>query len=619
MVSLCLAAAVALVGNGSFEDVDSSGRVIGWSVPKHFRFEKGCGMNGTVGLAYDNASDASFYKYPSAAVPFENGKRYEYSVRVRTENLDGAAMLCMEWYDKDRKWLSGSYQNGFRGTHDWAQLKGVTPPIPKEAVSLRVAFGVTRNSLGKAWFDDLSVTLLERPVLGGLYSDTYRNIAADGAVRFHAAANLKDHPDAKVCFTYEDASEKRVCREVKPLGDGADIVVPVTGLKMGEQDVACEAIQSDGTLLGRETMRFTRVERLPERKTWIDRKGRTIVDGKPFFPLGIYLGGVSDRELDPNFLSGPFNCVMPYQCTRAGLDRCQEFGIKVIYPLNDRWPWVEKWRAKGIETDEDAERCVEAEIAKVKDHPALLAWYVNDEIPIEKFPQLLKRQQTIEKADPGHPTWAVLYQFGEVRSYYPTFDVIGTDPYPVPKSTIGNVSMWTRTTRDEVMGLKPMWQVPQAFGWGDWSGDPKRGRMPTREEMVNMFWQCVANGANGIVCWCFRLNYRKDGFDYGRWADTCAAAASLKPYTPIFLSEEDAPAIESGITESLSVRSWRHKRHTYVAVVNNTREPLEGKVRLKGNPITSASVLEGNAKVSVEAGAIAVSLPPIGFGMIRLD
>ena len=104
---------------------------------------------------------------------------------------------------------------------------------------------------------------------------------------------------------------------------------------------------------------------------------------------------------------------------------------------------------------------------------------------------------------------------------------VGTDPYPIPSAPIGNVALWTRTTDDEVMGLKPIWQVPQAFAWADCRGpDSKNDRFPTREEMLNMTWQCVANGANGIVYWCYRLLYKKGKFMVDRWADICAAAAT---------------------------------------------------------------------------------------------
>jgi|EP01046_Picozoa_sp_COSAG06_P023724 hypothetical protein len=43
-----------------------------------------------------------------------------------------------------------------------------------------------------------------------------------------------------------------------------------------------------------------------------------------------------------------------------------------------------------------------------KDHPALVAWYTNDELPATTYrPQLLTHQQWVVEGDPNHPTWQV--------------------------------------------------------------------------------------------------------------------------------------------------------------------------------------------------------------------
>ena len=609
--------AAELLTNGSFEDV-KDGATVGWNVPEHYAFADGVGMNGTRALVFENRDDKDFYKYPSAQIAFEKGKRYEYSVWVKTEGLTGCAQLCMEWYDADGKWLSGSYQGGFGGTKDWTQLKGVTPPIPSEAAKVRVAFLVSKGGLGKVWFDDISVKPLERPVFGGLYSSAYRNLAADGKVQFRAAVNLKEHVGATAMFSYKDAGGDM--RSVKPtrLTDNAAIFeIEAAHLAKGTHPVSCELIDRGGKRIGGGSLDFTRVNELPKRRTWFDAKRRTIVDGKPFFPLGIYMSTVNEKQF-AEFMTGPFNCIMPYvEPSVKQLDFCRANGIEVIYPFNSVWSW-HKHRPKGVNSDDEAQAYVERVVNERKDHPAILAWYCNDEISLEKFPQLFARQRLLERIDPGHPTWTVLYQFGEVRGYYPTFDVVGTDPYPIPGSPIGNVAMWTRTTNEEVMGLKPMWQVPQAFAWADCRGpERKNDRFPTRAEMVNMSWQCVANGANGLVYWCYRLLYQRGKFLVDRWADICAAAASVKPYIPVILSDEEPPPV-TGATEDLSVRAWRYQGDVYLAVVNNTRTPVNGEIGLNGD-FGSLTVLHGSKGCSlIDARTVAVKLDGIEVSFLRL-
>ena len=609
--------AAELLTNGSFEDVKDC-NTVGWKVPEHYAFAEGVGMNGTRALVFENRDDKNFYKYPSARIEFKKGKRYEYSVWAKTEGLTGRAQLCMEWYDANGKWLSGSYQGGFGGTQDWTQLKGVTPPIPAEAARVSVSFLVTKGGLGKAWFDDVSVRLLERPVFGGLYSSAYRNISADGKVRFHAAVNLKEHVGATVQFQYKDAGgDMRKVNPTRLTEDTAIFEIEAAHIAKGTHPVSCELIDRDGKRIGGGSLDFTRVNELPKRRTWFDAKRRTIVDGKPFFPLGIYMTVVSEKQF-AEFMTGPFNCIMPYvEPSVKQLDFCRANGIEVIYPVNSVWSW-HKHRPKGVNSEEEAQAYVERVVNEKKDHPAVMAWYCNDEISLEKFPQLLKRQQLLERIDPDHPTWTVLYQYGEVRGYYPTFDVVGTDPYPIPKSPIGNVAMWTRTTDDEVMGLKPIWQVPQAFAWADCRGpERKNDRFPTRAEMVNMSWQCVANGANGLVYWCYRLLYQKGKFLVERWADICAAAASVKPYIPVILSDEEPPRV-TGATEDLSVRAWRYQGNVYLAVVNNTRKPVKGEIGLDGDFKELVTLQGAKGCVLKDSRTVAVALDGIEVAFLRL-
>jgi len=617
IVSAC--SATELLTNGSFEET-KDGRTVGWSLPKYYRFEEHGGMNGTRGVAFSNTDDGNFYSFPSAAVPFAPGKRYDFSIWVKTENLTKNACLCVEWLGENDKWLDGSYAGqGTAGTHDWMKLTCTTPPIPSEARKVRIAFLVPKGGFGKAWFDDISVRLLERPVFGGLYSSAYRNLSADGKVRFHAAINLKGHVGATVQLQYKDASGTE--RRAKPtrLAESAAIFeIEAAHLAKGTHPITCELIDRTGKKIGGGSLDFTRVNELPKRRVWFDAKRRAIVDGKPFFPLGIYLDEITDRgDQFINFLTGPFNCTMPYTAPDiAQLDKCRAAGIEVIYPLHTIWSFTkEQYRPKGVVTDADADAYAEKVVNKFKNHPALLAWYCNDERPLERIPQLTARQRLIERIDPGHPTWTVLYQFAEARSYYPSFDVIGTDPYPVPQGSIGNVAMWTRTTDEEVMGLKPIWQVPQAFAWEDYG---KAGhRFPTREEMVNMTWQCVANGANGIVYFAYRLLYKKGKFMVDRWADICAAAASVKPYIPVILSDEEPPKV-TWATEDLSVRAWRYQGNAYLAVVNNTRKTVSGKIGLDGDFKAIATLQGATGCMLKDSRTISVSLDGLGVSFVRI-
>ena len=95
-----VASAAELLTNGSFEDV-KDGRLVGWNLPQYYSCDARGGMNGTHGVAFENGGDKEFYSYPSQNVPFEPGKRYEFSIWVKTENLTKNMGLCIEWFDVD--------------------------------------------------------------------------------------------------------------------------------------------------------------------------------------------------------------------------------------------------------------------------------------------------------------------------------------------------------------------------------------------------------------------------------------------------------------------------------------------------------------------------------------
>ena len=132
-----------------------------------------------------------------------------------------------------------------------------------------------------------------------------------------------------------------------------------------------------------------------------------------------------------------------------------------------------------------------------------------------------------------------------------------------------------------------------------------------------MTWQCVANGANGIVYFAYRLLYKKGKFLVDRWADICAAAASVKPYIPVILSDEEPPQM-TGATEDLSVRAWRYQGAVYLAVVNNTRKPVKGEIGLDGDS-KGMSVLQGAADCTLkDPCTVSVSLDGLAVAFLRL-
>lgn len=358
---------------------------------------------------------------------------------------------------------------------------------------------------------------------------------------------------------------------------------------------------------------FMRISAADEPKVRFDRLGRTLVDGAPFFPLGMYVDKVPDGEALAVYTNSPFNCMMPYsEPGVADMDRAFSAGQKVIFPIHKYHPF-KKRRANGADTPEASDALVEARVGEFRGHPALLAWYACDETPPEHIPALERRQKLMTRIDPAHPTWTVLYQYGLVRGYYQSFDVIGT--YPVPETSVGLSAEWARVTCSEVMGLKPMWQVVQAFDWKDYGRE--KGRMPTREEMTAMTWHQIANGANGIVYYHHRLLYRNGGrkFLRDRWDDICAAAESVRRFAPALLSAEQAPATVCH-DRHVSTRTLRHNGRLLLVATNSGDEPCRARISFSER-VGVPGVEFGNASAKWRGvHEIELSFGPQGYAVV---
>ena len=178
-------------------------------------------------------------------------------------------------------------------------------------------------------------------------------------------------------------------------------------------------------------------------KVYIDADNNMIVGGQPFFPIG-WFNSTTDSFLD-EIADSPFNCLLNYGVNRvpkdkmlAYLDRARQKGLKVIYCLNDIYPtatYINSW--EGIAGNQPI---ADAVVDAYKEHPAVLGWYLNDELPAELEPRMEEYYHRVASADPNHPCFIVLCNMPEVKHFPATTDIMGVDPYPTPKSPLTLVS-----------------------------------------------------------------------------------------------------------------------------------------------------------------------------------
>jgi hypothetical protein len=244
------------------------------------------------------------------------------------------------------------------------------------------------------------------------------------------------------------------------------------------------------------------------------REDRTLfVDGKPFFPIGLYYAEEEIAEptgaLLKDLRATGFNTVFfhtggqPLVETKVRLDRIAAAGMHVQFrppgELMGSWDELEKT------------------VAALKDHPAMLFWEHGDEPTVNKTPFEPSRQgyERMKKLDPDHPVLCVQFPFWkqpeEMRKWGTICDVYAFDKYPVPLkrwhyqgkdipegwphsvAIMGTLTEWWQS----LVPGKPVIPVMQAWAWQP-TLDGKAG-YPTPQQSRFMAYHVVIRGAKGIL------------------------------------------------------------------------------------------------------------------------
>jgi len=334
-----------------------------------------------------------------------------------------------------------------------------------------------------------------------------------------------------------------------------------------------------------------------------------LVDGEPFFPLGLYyaseeIADVSGRALAELRQAG-FNYVFYHGPPKMDeLDRIAQAGLRVHY----RPPGA----LHGLHDD------LSAVIAAVRDHPALLLWEMDDEPEYNKIDLEKTRQgcAILKRHDPDHPILAVHWartRPADLRRWGELCDVNGFNKYPVGRTSLGVMGRLTEEWQAAVPG-KPVLAVLQAFAW-----DPLRdGRagFPTAAQGRFMAYQTVIAGAKGLAFYgriqvsvpatAVMLPPRIHADDPGRtraefeqarelntafWRDYLPLIRELAEMAPVFAARDAdwRPTVSRGPLQwGADPIEWRVKRTDgggwVVLLVNNSTRPCRVRIGLPRPP-----------------------------------
>lgn len=330
----------------------------------------------------------------------------------------------------------------------------------------------------------------------------------------------------------------------------------------------------------------------PEARCWIDRHGRLIVDGRPFFPLGLFAELPEEEELRLIAEAG-FNCVMPYylygqtgaslEAQRRYLDAAERIGVKTIYSTKDIYDGPMIAALEQLHGWRGREAILRGLVETFRGHPNVIAWYTNDEKGVADAPQVVEHYEIIRSLDEDHPIWMCDFRPEVIREFWDSADVFGVDWYPIAWLPIRSTGDAAAQARGQLFAARPRWDVPQAHNLGIYSPGASDTRPPTAEELRCMCYQFLATGATGLILYCYDDLERDPKAPFSeRWRDVRGVAAELSGLGPILLSV--AEPLPVGVESAGPVR-WFSRAHadvTHLFLVNAGTEPATASLTLPG-------------------------------------
>lgn len=414
------------------------------------------------------------------------------------------------------------------------------------------------------------------------------------------------------------------------VGRRSAVALPLAQLPAGATPLHCRLLTGTTELAATDTT-VTRLLAKPHAVQIDNRRRGLIVDGLPFLPFGFV--GVppgrpeGDAAIPPALAAEGFNLYSPYSSgsgaaglehIRAWMDRCAEVGVKVNFDL--RWECFTGSRA-GAWTPA-AQDAVRQLVLALRDHPALLSWYIADEPYDKHLDTLVAMRKFVQELDPYHPLTAVFFDPGILqRPEWPQVtDVAWLDFYPInlpgrdqhtnpywasspPEARVGVASIvahWLRRLDRKFAYALPLWYNPQVFGGGRfWSSQQ---REPSAQELRAMVYAAFVSGATGIHLWPYMP--RTYPTSPRLLAEAGRLAQEAIELTPFLLSEE--PRRQATASDAaLLTAAWQDRGHVLVMAVNPRSDPAPLELKLADCTYSGpAEVLFENRQVSVREGAI---------------
>jgi len=552
------------------------------SLPPGFRFDPSGGENGTGALFFEKTDPAS-YQLAGWTLQLEPGHKYTATINVKCEEVRGlqdadCKYFCIE-FTKKGKYVAGAYYYKTLENGKWSPVK-LDVQVPADFDRAAATFLLARHGTGKVWWDNLQID-----DVGSLFASISVQTPANLTLRNGGGKLVLT---SKLLTKGVAASDLGIYLTVDGKNYFAEnrndiYAFDLKDLAPGRYDCSAKLlnIKTKNVVAEKSFAIFSTNDVPRANNSTTDEYGRTIVNGKPFMPLGFFCGFL-DEKIMKKASEGGFNFILPYNMRHTGegafssqLTNAEKYNLKLMLNVYYQLPRF-KWAVKSFEGATGIDNVVKAWAEKYKKHPAMLGYYVSDENPLVEIPQLCKMRETLAEADPDHITVTLTYLPLHFPFFAETGEVLAVDIYPIEKRTGSTLRNVIDVVTEAKKNKTAVWYVPQAFNWGAHKtknlNEYREYRFPTEEEMRSMSLAGAISGAKGFLFFSylsiFEISEKMEpGSADESWEKVTRAAKSIKSLEEFILSIEPAPGITITGTPNVIAKIWRSQGKTAIAVV----------------------------------------------------
>ncbi|MGA9722495.1 MAG: hypothetical protein WBQ86_08585 [Candidatus Binatus sp.] len=458
---------------------------------------------------------------------------YTISADIKTQTTitvpkgRGGARICL-WQSPARGWAP---TKPVAGTSDWTTAVKAHAEIADGSTGAFLA-GTVGPVSGASWFRNFSlrrelpppleIFLLYPNYRGMMFSD--QSQVARVAIDVNPPANTTMAQLHVVLEVADPGGKVLSTRRLLPPANGST----VAAVDMGGLPPGLYRLQGylegpgDKRILSQSPYTIAKVSSASRAsmKAYIDPDNIIHMGGRPRFVIGLYdtTGyGLRPDNYTPRLTGiakAPVNMMINYFIANGRseviypyTEAMEPFGIFYLATVSAFFPEMgnyPKWaRAGNVPADQ-----VIAQYAKgLAVDSRVVGYYTCDECASERQPRTFHQYSLIKQNDPASITFAVENYPNEFQFWRDSVDVLGVDPYVLgtrfPESYVGDM---TRKVIAAVHGARPVWTVIQFF----WMS--RLSHFPTEQELHDMSWMAITEGARGVFYWSYGLR----GLDWGK-------------------------------------------------------------------------------------------------------